>query len=177
MMPALTHIPVLETERLVLRAPQASDLNAFTCYATSARTRYVGGPVTPAGAAQKFATMIGQWVLRGFGRFTITRRDTGAPIGHAGPFQMDAEAAPELTWSLWDLRFEGQGFASEAAQATADWVFGSLCLPRATTIIHRQNLASERIAMRLGGHATDETPAEFGPDFRYWQFIPARRVA
>lgn len=177
MMPTLAHTPVLETERLVLRAPQASDLAAFSAYATSARTKFVGGPVSQAGAAQKFSAMIGQWVLRGFGRFTLVLRATDMPIGHAGPLQMDTACEPELTWSLWDARVEGQGLAREAAQATADWVFGPLALTRATTIIHRDNTASEKIAARLGGQVMPDVPAYLGPDFRIWQFTPSRIAA
>lgn len=171
MTPALAHIPVLDTPRLVLRAPQADDLSAFVAYATSARTRFVGGPKTAAQAVEKFAGMIGQWVLRGYGRFTITRRDTGAPIGHAGPLMLADADMPEFTWSLWNAAAEGQGFALEAAHAMATWAFGPLGLTQASTIIHADNAASHRIAARIGGTARPDWPAHFGPDFTTYHFI------
>lgn len=170
MMPALAHIPVLDTKRLVLRAPQAGDLSAFVAYAISARTRFVGGPKTAAQAVEKFAGMIGQWVLRGYGRFTITRRDTGAPIGHVGPLMLAEAEMPEFTWSLWDAGAEGQGFAREAAQAMTAWAFGPLGLTQASTIIHADNIASQRIAARLGGVLRPDWPAHFGPDFTSYHF-------
>lgn len=170
MMPALAHTPVLDTQRLVLRAPQAEDLSAFVAYATSARTRFVGGPKTAVQAVEKFAGMIGQWVLRGYGRFTITRRDTGAPIGHVGPLMLAEAAMPEFTWSLWDAEAEGQGFAQEAAQAVSVWAFGPLGLTQASTIIHADNTASHRIAARLGGVMRPDWPAHFGPEFTTYHF-------
>jgi RimJ/RimL family protein N-acetyltransferase len=170
MTPVLAHTPVLETARLILRAPQAGDLGAFVAYATSARTRFVGGPRTAAQAVEKFAGMIGQWVLRGYGRFTIARRDTGAPIGHAGPLMMADAAMPEFTWSLWDGAQEAQGFAREAAQAMAAWAFGPLGLTQASTVIHADNTASHRIAARLGGVARPDWPAHLGADFTSYHF-------
>lgn len=173
----LAQTPVLQTRRLILRAPQGSDWPAFRAYATSARTRYVGGARSEAQAAEKFAGMIGQWVLRGFGRFTLVLRTTGAPIGHAGPLQMDAGTAPELTWSLWDGAHEGQGLAAEAARATHDWCFGPLGLRLATTVIHRDNAASHRIAQALDGLARPGAPTHLGPDFVLYRFGPDRGAA
>lgn len=170
MTPSLAHTPLLDTARLVLRAPQADDLPAFVAYATSARTRFVGGPKTAAQAVEKFAGMIGQWVLRGYGRFTLTRRDTGAPIGHAGPLMLAEATMPEFTWSLWDAEAEGQGFAMEAAQAATAWAFGPLGLTQASTIIHVDNTASHRIAARLGGVLRPDWPAHLGPEFTSYHF-------
>ena len=166
----LANTPVLDTPRLVLRTPRADDLSAFVAYATSARTRFVGGAKTPAQAVEKFAGMIGQWVLRGYGRFTITRRDTGAPIGHTGPLMMADAVMPEFTWSLWDGAQEAQGFAREAAVAMAAWAFGPLGLTQASTVIHADNAASHRIAARLGGVARPDWPAHLGADFTTYHF-------
>lgn len=169
-MTQLTQTPVLETDRLILRAPHTSDLGAYITYATGPRTRFVGGPRTDAQAAEKFAGMIGQWVLRGFGRLVMTLRGSGVPIGHVGPLQMLASQPVELTWSLWDGAQEGQRLTLEAARAMYDWVFGPLGLPQATTIIHRDNAASHRIAAHLGGVARAPEPRSLGPDFVTYDF-------
>ena len=169
--------PVLDTARLILRAPEAADLPAFVTYATSARTAFVGGPKAPAQAVEKFAGMIGQWVLKGFGRFVLVERESGAAIGHAGPLQMEARVAPELTWSLWRADAEGRGLAFEAAQAVAAWVFGPLGLRFATTVIHRDNLRSHRIATGIGGTPRADLPGHLGADFLTYHFGPERSVA
>jgi RimJ/RimL family protein N-acetyltransferase len=174
MMPALAHTPVLETDRMILRAPLGSDLAAFTDYATGSRTRFVGGPRSAAQAAEKFAGMIGQWVMRGFGRLIMTLRATNLPIGHVGPLQMDSTKPTELTWSIWDSAYEGQRLTLEAARAMRDWVFGPLGLTHATTIIHRDNTASHRIATHLGGTARAPEPTALGPDFVTYDFRGAQ---
>lgn len=170
MMPELTHTPVLETPRLILRAPRSSDLPGFVAYATGARTRFVGGPRDVFAATEKFAGMIGQWVLRGFGRFILTDRDSGAALGHAGPLQMDGAQPVELTWSLWDAAAEGRGLASEAAVVTTEWTFDALRLATARTQIHADNAASHAIARKLGGQPEPMMQAIMGENFTTYSF-------
>ncbi len=149
--PQLIGLPVLETGRLILRAPQASDWPAFRDYRTSPRTVYAGGPRTAQVAAEQFASFFGHWVMRGFGRLIAEDRSTGQPIGHFGPMQWDDQAEVELTWSLWSAEAEGKGIATEAAIALHAWAFGALGLGSARAEVHRDNAASHAIARRLGG--------------------------
>lgn len=143
--------PVLETERLILRAPLASDWPAFRDYRASPRTRFTGGPKAEALAAEQFASFFGHWVLRGFGRWIAQDRATGEPLGHFGLMQWQDGAEPELTWSLWTASAEGRGIATEAARAAVLWVFGPLGLTSARAEVHPDNTASHVIAQRLGG--------------------------
>jgi [ribosomal protein S5]-alanine N-acetyltransferase len=160
--PQLTGLPVLETERLILRGPQASDWPAFRDYRASARTAFAGGPKKEHEAAVQFASFFGHWVMRGFGRLIAEDRTTGLPLGHFGPMQWQDGAEPELTWSLWTVEAEGRGIATEAARAMAGWVFGALGLTTARAEVHRDNAASHAIARRLGGQVVaDERPTWF----------------
>jgi RimJ/RimL family protein N-acetyltransferase len=157
--PTLTGLPVLETERLTLRGPQAADWPAFRDYRASPRTAYTGGTKTAHQAAEQFASFFGHWVLRGFGRLIAEDRSTRQPVGHFGPMQWEDGAEVELTWSLWTAETEGKGLASEAATVMRDWVFGPLGLTVARAEVHRDNAASHAIARRLGGWvAQDERP-------------------
>lgn len=149
--PQLTGLPVLETERLVLRAPRAADWPVFRDYRSSPRTVYAGGAKKEQQAAEQFAAFFGHWVMRGFGRLIAEDRATGLPIGHFGPMQWEDDAQPELTWSLWTAAAEGRGLATEAATAMQGWVFGPLGLTSARAEVHRDNAASHAIARRLGG--------------------------
>jgi RimJ/RimL family protein N-acetyltransferase len=149
--PQLTGLPVLETERLVLRAPVAGDWPAFRDYRSSPRTVFTGGPKKEREAAEQFTSFFGHWVLRGFGRLIAEERATGLPVGHFGPMQWEDGAQPELTWSLWTAAAEGRGLATEAALAMQAWVFGVLELTSARAEVHRDNAASHAIAHRLGG--------------------------
>lgn len=157
--PALTGTPVLETERLILRTFIAADLPAFRAYATSSdRTRYTGGPKPEYAVQEKFASMVGHWCLRGFGRFAITCRETGRAMGHVGPFQLTDLAGPELTWTLWSDEFEGRGFALEAARRVNLWLARDLGWHHAHCEIDADNTPSRQLAEKLGG-ALDGTAA------------------
>ena len=157
--PQLTGLPVLETERLVLRAPMASDWPVFRDYRASARTVFAGGVKQEHEAAEQFASFFGHWVMRGFGRLIAEDRATGLPIGHFGPMQWQVGGQVELTWSLWTAQAEGKGYATEAARAMQAWTFGPLGLTAARAEVHRDNAASHAIARRLGGRvAADQSP-------------------
>ena len=153
--PRLIGLPVLETERLTLRAPQAGDWPAFRDYRLSSRTVFTGGVKKPHEAAEQFASFFGHWVLRGFGRLIAEDRATGQPIGHFGPMQWEDGGDIELTWSLWTAEAEGRGLATEAAHAMRAWTFDSLAVPSAIAVIHRDNAASHAIARRLGGQVIE----------------------
>lgn len=160
--PHLLGLPVLETERLILRAPQAEDWPIFRDYRLSVRTAFTGGPKKPHLAAEQFASFFGHWVLRGFGRLIAEDRATGKPIGHFGPMQWQDDGEVELTWSLWTALAEGRGMATEAARAIADWTFGPLGLTKAIAEVHRDNAASHAIARGLGGQVIEgRRPAWF----------------
>jgi [ribosomal protein S5]-alanine N-acetyltransferase len=153
--PALIGLPVLETERLVLRGPQQTDWPTFRDYRASPRTVFAGGAKKEHEAAQQFASFFGHWVMRGFGRLIAEDRATGQPVGHFGPMQWRDGAEVELTWSLWTADAEGRGLASEGARATKGWAFGTLGLGAAIAEVHRDNTASHRIAQGLGGRIVD----------------------
>jgi len=163
----------LHTDRLLLRRPEAGDLPAYTDYCASDRARFVGGPFTAARAFEKFAAMAGHWALRGYGRYVIVRDET--PLGHAGPQALAGDQPPELTWTLWDARFEGQGIATEAAAAVAAHLLGVLGWPELRIHIDPANAASHRVAERLGARAAaDATPPPWLPGARTCRLLRER---
>jgi [ribosomal protein S5]-alanine N-acetyltransferase len=169
-LPALTGLPVLETERLVLRAPVAADWPAFRDYRASQRTAFTGGTKTGQAAAEHFAAFAGHWVLRGFGRLIAEDRTTGKPIGHFGPMQWEDAAEVELTWSLWSAEAEGKGLATEGARAMHAWTFGPLGLGAARAEVHRDNARSHAIARRLGGQLVEGLAPKWMPEGAVYRF-------
>ncbi len=166
--PALSGLPVLETDRLILRAPQASDWAAFRDYRASARTAYTGGTKNEREAAEQFASFFGHWVMRGFGRLIAEDRAGGHPVGHFGPMQWQDGAEVELTWSLWTGGAEGRGLATEGAQAVTGWFFAATGQRSARAEVHRDNAASHAIARRLGGQVVaGQRPTWFEDGFVY----------
>ena len=149
-MPVLSvEIPVIETERLVLREPRMADLPAFAAFAASDRARFVGGAnPTPYAAWDGLRGMLGHWLLRGFGWWTAEDRATGATAGRLGIGHHIDWPEPELGWHLFD-GFEGRGLAHEAALAVRRWWRGR-GHPAPISLIDPGNARSIRLAERLG---------------------------
>ncbi|MBM7066246.1 GNAT family N-acetyltransferase [Actibacterium sp. 188UL27-1] len=142
-------IPVLETDRLRLRALAEGDFPVLAEFYASDRARFVGGPADADRAWRTLATEIGHWTLRGYGRFGVEIRETGAFAGIVGPWNPHGWPEPELGWDLMN-GFEGHGYASEAAKAAREWVYGTLGWTTAVSLIAEGNLGSEGVARRLG---------------------------
>lgn len=163
----------IETARLDLRRPVATDLPAYVAYCASDRSRFVGGPFDAARAFEKLAAMAGHWDLRGFGRYVMVLE--GRAIGHVGPLQICDAEPPEMTWTLWDGALEGQGFAREAARAVTAHLLDDLGWPDLVLRIARDNAASRQLAERLGAVPCDAPAPAWMPDALTYRL--ARAVA
>jgi RimJ/RimL family protein N-acetyltransferase len=145
-------IPTLTTDRLRLRAFQASDLDAYAAMQANPEVmRYLvtGRTSTRAEVWRTMATFLGQWALRGYGMWACTKIDGGIFVGSVGIFQPLDWPEPEIAYSL-DQPFWRQGFATEAATAARDWFFEHFRLARVASFIRPDNHASKRVVERLG---------------------------
>jgi RimJ/RimL family protein N-acetyltransferase len=160
----------LHTARLTLRQPAARDLPAFTVFWTSPRTAFMGGPWTAEEAVAEWPELARQWDVHGFSLFVITRTGDDRAIGLAGPFYPEGHPEPELSWNLWDASDEGQGIATEAALAARDWYFGQ-GHDTAVSYTHPENMASHRLAERLGAVLDATAACPYPPPvrvYRHW---------
>lgn len=143
-------IPVLETDRLTLRAPRESDLAAMEAFCLSDRSRFVGGPFASRWDAWRVLTAgIGHWALRGFGYWSVDRKADGAFVGRVGVLQSGDEPEPELAWMLFD-GFDGKGYAQEAARCVCDYAYSMLKMAPLAIHVDPLNAASIAVAKRLG---------------------------
>lgn len=158
-MSSLADTPVLETARLVLRAPRPGDWPAYRDFALTDRARFVRPPEFDRERAWRmFAAMIGHWVLRGWGSFVFTRKGEDHPLGMVGPWFPEGWPEREILWMLWDDTATGKGFVTEAASATLDHAFGALNWDTAVSYIDPENAASMRVAERLGAVHDPDAP-------------------
>lgn len=148
--PALTGIPVLQTERLLLRAPRTQDFEPFAAYFASERSRFTGGPQDRNLAWRAFCHLTGHWVHRGYGFFVLEEKATGTALGTAGPFFPEGWPEPEIGWTLWHPQAEGKGYAREAALATRAFAYHVLGWSTAISMIVAGNSRSEALAQRMG---------------------------
>ena len=145
-------IPTVTTERLRLRAFQASDLDAYAAMQVNPEVmRFLvdGRTHTRVEVWRIMAGSLGHWLLRGYGMWACVKADTDRFVGSIGIFEPLDWPEPELAYSL-DRPFWGQGFATEAATAARGWLFGHFPLARLASFIRPDNHASIRVAQRLG---------------------------
>jgi RimJ/RimL family protein N-acetyltransferase len=153
--------PSLETERLILRPPREEDLDGWaTLMADEETARFIGGPMTRSAAWRAMAAMTGSWPLKGFGMFSVIEKASGRWIGRVGPWQPEGWPGSEVGWALVRDAW-GRGYAQESAQAAIDWVFDALGWTEVIHIIAPDNLASQRLAERLG--AANAGPTRLPP--------------
>jgi RimJ/RimL family protein N-acetyltransferase len=116
--------PVLETERLVLRAPRFEDAKSVAALANDRRiaenTRRIPHPYSRADADDFIASLN---TRTSEVAFLVTLAD-GTLIGACGIGMIEGPA-PELGYWL-GVPFWGQGFATEAVRALIDYAFTDL---------------------------------------------------
>lgn len=143
---------ILQTERLDLRELTADDLDALH--------EALGDPVSMAAYEHGFSRAeTAQWIARsrvryerdGYGLWGVVLRETGELIGDCGLTDQPIEddTVLEVGYHL-AARFQGQGFAVEAARVCRDHAFTALEAPAVWAKVRDTNLASMNVAIRLG---------------------------
>ncbi|CCE95393.1 GNAT family N-acetyltransferase [Sinorhizobium fredii] len=150
-------VPVIETERLLLRPYRRDDFPSYSAlFADEQVTRYVGGvPYTREQSWTRFLRQVGMWHYFGFGFFAIQEKEGGAFIGEAGFHDPHRQITPSLEGTMemgWALspRSHGRGLASEAVSAALAWGDREFPALRKTCIIEPGNEASIRVALKHG---------------------------
>ncbi|MEP2640360.1 GNAT family N-acetyltransferase [Roseobacter sp.] len=161
--------PTISTDRLILRAPQPSDVDSFMAFYATDRSQYTGGPMNARQAWGFFGTEIGHWALRGFGMFVVTRKVDDAPLGIVGHWYPHGWPEKEVGWVLFDAASEGQGIAFEAATACIDHAWRVLKWDTIVSYIAHGNDASVALAKRLGAvlDTTAQQPKPDSPGYVY----------
>lgn len=148
--------PVLTTDRLTLTPVGLTDLaDLVALWRDEAFTRHITGrPLSEEEVWFRLLRDIGHWAALGRGNWSMRLTRTGAYVGSVGVIDYHREVtppldAPELGWGLGGA-FQGQGLALEGVSAALDWADRVLKAPRTVCMIGPGNLASLRLAGRLG---------------------------
>lgn len=176
--PLAAHAPVIETERLRLRAPGRQDWPAWRAMMASDRSRFIRDPEIDDGKAWRaFGHVIGHWVLRGYGSFVFTARGEDAALGMTGPWHPFDWPEREIGWSIWSAEAEGKGFAFEAATAARDFAFRALGWDTAVSYVDSENTRSIALAERLGGVRDDAARTPFDTPCLVFRHTPPQAAA
>ena len=153
----------------MLRLPRLDDAPAAAEMLGNAEVmRFLGGKTVPPedvpAVVQKW---IDRWELNGVGPFLLERREDGQFVGRCGVLVWDSRtwmhtsfaeagehAQPEIGWALARAHW-GNGYATEAASAVRNWARSERRFDRLISLIAPDNLASQRVAERMGAQPTE----------------------
>jgi len=140
----------LETPRLLLRVPRLDDLDPWAALMADAEAaRFIGGVMPRAMTWRSLMVMIGAWHAHGFAMFSVIEKESGRWIGRLGPWQPEGWPGQEIGWALVRDSW-GRGYATEGAIAATNWAFEHLGWTDVIHAIAPENVASQRVAERLG---------------------------
>ena len=144
-------IPIIETERLILRGPIAEDFDVYQrFYADEDASAAYGGPLPLNLAWKKLASDLGHWQLRGYGMWSVEYRETHEMVGGCGLVWPEGWPRSELTWWIVPSA-RRQGFALEASRAVIAFAYRELKWEFVETHMNDENEAARKLAVRLGG--------------------------
>ena len=150
-------IPIIETERLILRDHRLADFDAYVAmWADPLVTRFIGGRGRSREESWiRFLRHAGMWRHVGFGFWAIEEKEGGRFVGEAGFLELKRDLEPSIEGTLeagWALvaDAQGKGYASEAVGAFLRW--GEINYPGKpmTCIIDTSHLVSIRVAEKHG---------------------------
>ena len=155
---------ILETERLIVRPVTPDDADAlFAVLGDPEAMTFYPKPFDRAG--------IDEWILKnveserrlGYGYGAVVLRETGACIGDCGLSIQIIDNSPELEIGYHlQRRHWKRGYATEAARAVRDRVFGALRRDRVVSWMRKEHLDSRRVAERVGMKLEKESMHRLG---------------
>jgi RimJ/RimL family protein N-acetyltransferase len=145
---------LLETERLILRRQVMADLDAlWALYCNPEITRYIPDAPRSYGEAKEEL----EWFMNGhprqpeLGLWATIHKETGKFIGRCGllPWTIEGQNEVEVAYALAQ-EYWGRGLATEAAKGILQYGFEQLHLSRLICLIDPANIASQKVAVKMG---------------------------
>jgi len=145
---------ILETDRLLLRHQTLEDLDAlWALYCNPEITKYI--PDAPRSYEEAKDEL--EWHMHGhprhpeLGLWATIHKETGRFIGRCGllPWEIEGKQEVEIAYTL-SQEYWGQGLGTEAAKSILQYGFEKLKLRRLICLIDPENVASQRVAEKIG---------------------------
>jgi len=158
---------ILETRRLILRHLVLADLDdLYGLYRDPEIRKYFpDGVLTIAETKEEL-----EWFLNGhpshpeLGLWATLLKENGKFIGRCGllPWTIEGRSEVEVAYMI-AREYWGQGLGTEAALAIRDYAFDQLHLERLICLIDAGNLASIRVATKIGMKFEKNIVDKYGP--------------
>lgn len=162
---------ILETPRLLLRHLVMADLDElYALYRDPEITKYI--PDAPRSREEAQEEL--EWHMHGhpkypeLGLWATIHKETGKFIGRCGllPWEIDGQHEVEIAYTIARV-YWGQGLGSEAARAILQYGFEKLNLARLICLVNEDNIASQKVAEKIGMRFEKESRDELGPFWVY----------
>ena len=142
---------ICQTSRLLVREFTMDDLEPLTAMHLDPEVCRFIGLRTPEQTRNGLIEWIAAYRSLGFANWAVVLRETGQLIGRCGmtPEEYEGISEPELGWTFARAHW-GFGYATEAAAAVMKYWFEVLKSHRIISLIDPQNVASQRVAERIG---------------------------
>ena len=149
----------LETERLVMRWLREDDFEQYRRMCIDPDVmRFLGDgrPMTNIEIWRQMAWFMGHWYFRGYGIWAVEEKDSGKLVGRIGFIDPIGWPGFELGWTLARDSW-GKGYANEGARRALSYAFGEMDRDHVISLIAPENVASVKVAERLGETVEGET--------------------
>ena len=157
-------MPPISTERLFIRHFHILDEEPlYRIFGDSDVMLYGDGVQTKEWVHNWLLTCIERYSQQWrFGPYAVVEQHNQDVVGYCGLFYFaDVNEKPEVEIGYRFSRFSwGMGYATEAASAVRDYAFTALGLKRLIAIIDPSNIASIRVAEKIGMHYEQEVMFE-----------------
>lgn len=160
----------LETERLILRKFARADIEDLHAQLSDPEVmRYYSHPSSREESEKWLEGILRDYETNGFGMLAVCLKKTGEYAGQAGVVrrQIDGRERHYLAYlirkGLW-----GNGYATESARKVLEYAFDDLGIEKVEALIRPDNIASVRIAEKLGMKVEPAAEYHMGHEHRVY---------
>jgi RimJ/RimL family protein N-acetyltransferase len=161
---------ILETERLIVEEAILSDADFFLELLNSPNwIKFIGDRnINSLEDATNYVqeSLIDKYKKNGFGFYKLSLKSTNEPIGAVGFLKRDTLEFPDIGYAILP-KHENKGYVSEAAKAVFEYGKNELKLKTILGITTEENLASQKILLKIGLHFIDKRILD-GEEFLYY---------
>ncbi len=166
---------ILETERLQLRYMKQEDIPFLvTLWTDPEVTRFLGGPRDVSSLREELIQVADNPLAQTYVLWPLEEKSSGELIGHCGVIdkEVDNLTEYELTYVLAKKAW-GKGYATEVGRALLNYAYQYRSVNRLIALVDPGNIASEKVALKLGMHLEKEVTRPGGSIRRvYAVFLP-----
>lgn len=143
---------ILESERLILRYQCETDIPFLVeMWSDVYMTKYTGGPRKKDYLNKVFTEIAENPKAEEYDLWVVEQRSKGVAIGYAGfiPKLIDEKEYIEINYYI-NQNQQGNGYATEIGNALIKYAFENKALQELIAIIDAQNIASIKVATKIG---------------------------